>query len=182
MKSEKPSIGVYNDLGTTTLCVKQLVLCLRHVFKSATVTMIDGHDVIANNLENLDLFCVGGGFSRGLSKSMTNIGIQNLRHYVETGGKYLGICSGAYFASRLTHFDVGGPLEVIDEYDLDLFSGIAQGPISANFAYNSEVGSHAVVITADQTDSSHPEKLATYSNGGCEFIIPPKSNMIPLYS
>ncbi|VDN39048.1 unnamed protein product [Dibothriocephalus latus] len=118
-------VAVYSDYGTTTLSVKQLLHCLGSLLPSWTVFPVKSDFVIKNQFSDCDLFCVGGGFSRGVVKSMTDVGLTNLQNYVRSGGKYLGICSGAYLASRLTKFAVGSPLEVIDAGYLNFFEGNA---------------------------------------------------------
>lgn len=47
-----------------------------------------------------------------------------LRAMVASGGAYIGVCAGAYFAADLIRWE--GRLV---EYDLDLFDGTAEGPI-----------------------------------------------------
>ena len=41
-----------------------------------------------------------------------------IKEYVKEGGKYLGICAGAYFASEQVIFDQGGQMEVVGRRDL----------------------------------------------------------------
>ncbi|VDL99742.1 unnamed protein product [Schistocephalus solidus] len=116
-------IAIYSDYGAATLSVKQLLHSLQALLPSWSVFPVKSDFVVKNQFSGCDLFCVGGGFSRGVVNSMTDVGLTNLRSYVRSGGKYLGICSGAYLASRLTQFAVGSPLEVIDAGYLNFFEG-----------------------------------------------------------
>jgi biotin--protein ligase len=43
---------------------------------------------------------------------------KRIRDFVEEGGRYLGICAGAYFGAEEVRFDVGGGLEVAGKRDL----------------------------------------------------------------
>jgi biotin--protein ligase len=43
---------------------------------------------------------------------------KRIREYVSEGGRYLGICAGAYFGAEEVRFDVGGGLEVAGSRDL----------------------------------------------------------------
>ncbi len=43
---------------------------------------------------------------------------RRIRDFVSEGGRYLGICAGAYFGSKEVRFDVGGPMEVKGDRDL----------------------------------------------------------------
>ncbi len=118
------SIAVYNDLGTTSLCVKQLFECLQRVFPEANIHHVDGPRAReALQRHSMDLFCVGGGFARGVVKSLGEAGLDSLSKFVHSGGAYLGLCSGAYLAAGLIRFDAGGPLEVIDGGFLNFYPG-----------------------------------------------------------
>lgn len=43
---------------------------------------------------------------------------KRIREFVKEGGKYLGICAGAYFGAEEVRFDVGGGLEVAGKREL----------------------------------------------------------------
>lgn len=43
---------------------------------------------------------------------------RRIREYVQQGGRYLGICAGAYFGAREVRFDPGGSNEVVGQRDL----------------------------------------------------------------
>lgn len=43
---------------------------------------------------------------------------KRIREFVEEGGKYLGICAGAYFGSGTVRFDSGGSMQVEGKRDL----------------------------------------------------------------
>lgn len=43
---------------------------------------------------------------------------RRIADYVRNGGKYMGICAGAYFASAEVKFDLGGRHEVTGKRDL----------------------------------------------------------------
>ena len=43
---------------------------------------------------------------------------RRIKEYVEEGGRYLGICAGAYFGAEEVRFDQGGGLEVVGKRDL----------------------------------------------------------------
>jgi biotin--protein ligase len=70
------------------------------------------------------LLAIGGGYDLGLIEALGVEGMANIKEYVSTGGSYLGICAGAYFACDSIEFDQGGPLEVVGERSLKFCSGI----------------------------------------------------------
>lgn len=47
--------------------------------------------------------------------------------YVQSGGSYLGLCAGAYYASSQVEFEPGSTLEVVGDRELDFFPGTARG-------------------------------------------------------
>ncbi|WVQ93402.1 biotin-[acetyl-CoA-carboxylase] ligase [Kwoniella sp. CBS 9459] len=100
---------------------------------------------------------------------------KRIRDYVELGGRYLGICAGAYFGTNEVRFDVGGPMEVVGKRDLALFPGASEGPTYPGFQYASESGSRAVSLFLESSSSSslkHQVLDHLYYNGGGHFIIP----------
>ena len=52
---------------------------------------------------------------------------RRIREFVEDGGKFLGICAGAYFGSETVRFDSGGAMQVEGKRDLVGVSCIAEG-------------------------------------------------------
>lgn len=101
--------------------------------------------------------------------------------YVRNGGRYLGICAGAYFGATECKFDVGGPHEVIGKRDLvsvstrigadaeSFFPGTCAGPTFKGFDYGSERGAHAISLNVEG-GKTLLELL--YTNGGGHFIMP----------
>lgn len=69
------------------------------------------------------LYVIGGGYDLGLIKALGPEGTNKIQQYVHQGGSYLGICSGAYFASSYIEFDKGGPLEVCGDRQLKFYPG-----------------------------------------------------------
>lgn len=43
---------------------------------------------------------------------------KRIAEYVSEGGRYLGVCAGAYFAASEVQFDIGGPKQVTGKRDL----------------------------------------------------------------
>ena len=83
---------------------------------------------------------------------------------MESGGAYLGLCAGAYYASKKVLFEEGRPLEVVGERELGFFPGDTVGPLfDKTFSYDSEESAESAALrTQDQT-------FACYYNGGCLF-------------
>ena len=106
-----------------------------------------------------------------------------IRDWVHAGGKYLGFCAGAYYASRRVEFEAGTPLEVVGERELDFFPGICRGTTFPGFAYETEAGAREVVLELDRAAwrnywSQSPERVAVWYNGGGSFVLDrPLSNV-----
>ena len=66
---------------------------------------------------------IGGGYDLGYIRALGQDGIDQVKGYVQTGGHYLGVCAGAYFASARVTFDEGGDLEVCGPRQLAFFPG-----------------------------------------------------------
>eukprot|EP00276_Gloeochaete_wittrockiana_P000757 CAMPEP_0184671692 /NCGR_PEP_ID=MMETSP0308-20130426/85652_1 /TAXON_ID=38269 /ORGANISM="Gloeochaete witrockiana, Strain SAG 46.84" /LENGTH=339 /DNA_ID=CAMNT_0027118867 /DNA_START=164 /DNA_END=1183 /DNA_ORIENTATION=+ len=114
-----------------------------------------------------------GGRSLPYHKALQGEGTRQIRTFIEQGGRYLGICAGAYFASRRIEFDVGGPFEVTGDRTLCLFPGIARGPAygPGTFAYGSEKFAKAspIHIIHPLSTDADGETVRVYFNGGCIF-------------
>ena len=67
---------------------------------------------------------VPGGWAYDYKRGISAEGKQRLRTFVARGGRYIGSCAGAYFASDSILWE-GERYE----YDLDLFLGVSEGPI-----------------------------------------------------
>lgn len=141
MKMAKFLIYIYNDYGSNEFSVKQLEASLRKLYASSSrVEMISGKEIQCGRLVegrgdgvpplNRTILCIGGGFDLGYLQTLGQLGCECIRSFIYEGGNYLGICAGAYFASRMVKFDVSGPLEVIGERKLGFFEGSAIGPIN----------------------------------------------------
>ncbi|CAH8670048.1 unnamed protein product [Heterobilharzia americana] len=140
-------VQVYNDLGASERCL----IHLKKAFQQCSTLSFSSEEVNAtilnqqNNTIAPDLICFGGGYDLGYLTSLKVSGCLKLHDYIQNhGGKYLGICAGAYFACT------------------------ASGPVYPGFQYNSENGSYAVPIHATSKDLN-PQTTVVYYNGGCTF-------------
>lgn len=70
------------------------------------------------------MLAIGGGFDIGYLRAFGSEGLQIIRDFIHAGGKYLGICAGAYLACHEIEFDKNGELEVCGPRSLKFFPGI----------------------------------------------------------
>ncbi|GAA5876717.1 hypothetical protein JCM3774_005925 [Rhodotorula dairenensis] len=109
-------------------------------------------------------------------------GTRRIRDWVHGGGRYLGICAGAYFASDQIEFEVGLPLEVSGKRDLGFFPGLCRGTVYPGFEYDSDAGARQVELVLNRTAwrDFWPQTPATcvvsYNGGGAFFPSPGTSS------
>ncbi|GAB1222453.1 hypothetical protein ENUP19_0111G0013 [Entamoeba nuttalli] len=152
------SIVIYADEGTIDVCVYYSIKMLHSQYQEAQIRKICANELIEGKwIYETDLFVMPGGADR----------VEVLKEFINGGGKYLGICAGAYFASSFIEFnkDVSNELTLCEERTLKLFNGIAHGPMYQGFEEYSERG--AVIIPIYYQNN---EKVEVYYNGGCSFV------------
>ncbi|EDR28777.1 hypothetical protein, conserved [Entamoeba dispar SAW760] len=162
------SIVIYADEGTINVCVHYSMKMLHSQYQEARIRKIYADELIEGKwISETDLFVMPGGADRPFHKKLNGIGVKLLKEFINNGGKYLGICAGAYFASSFIEFnkDIPNELSLCEERTLKLFNGIAHGPIYQGFEEYSEQG--AVIIPIYYQNN---QKVELYYNGGCSFV------------
>lgn len=162
--SGAPLVGVYGDAGVWPLGARSIVSSLEAA--GVTCEVLDWSRLLNGNLERYDALIVPGGFSWFEKLSAGKNGEDAIRDYVSNGGSYLGICAGAYFASKDVHWE-GGKYP----YDLQLFDGIAEGAID-EIAEWPKSGAAVVTITREgkARGLAAVDGKAIYYSGGCRFV------------
>ncbi|ELP93595.1 hypothetical protein EIN_063200 [Entamoeba invadens IP1] len=164
---EFKTILLYSDDGASKICLKETEKMFSLLFPHSKVIRITATDVLNTNWQSIaDLFVMPGGADRPYNRNLGEAGSKLIRQYVEMGGKYLGICAGAYFACDRFEFNkhIEGEEEVCEERSLKFFDGMAFGPLYPNFKENLETGAVVVPIFYNETQCS------IYYNGGCAFV------------
>ena len=88
--------AIYNDTGGSCFPVAAL-LALAPEYE---LTILDAADYRAGALANVDLLVQPGGGCRAQYEHLGPTGVEALRRYVTGGGRYYGICAGAFLASQ----------------------------------------------------------------------------------
>ncbi|KAJ3324299.1 biotin holocarboxylase synthetase [Boothiomyces sp. JEL0866] len=174
------NVLIYDGPGVTSLQQPLIKVLKKLLCNSYDVIPVDPATFINAPFEDTtSLIVMPGGRDLLFLESLGNKGINKIRNYVRNGGKYLGICGGAYFACNKVEFEVGRPLyEVVGERSLQLCPAVAKGCVVKGFEYNTEKGSAAVEIkTLDDT-------LKVYVNGGPSFHLndPANSTVLARYT
>lgn len=173
------NIWIYQDDGVSKESVFHLKLALKQIGLLDTYKI---HKAIANDfhkpidLNQVALIIFPGGRDVPYQKKLQNLPNTYLRNYIKEGGKYLGICAGAYYACSQIEFAKGQGLQVIADRELHFFPGKAVGPIfnADTFCYFSHKGAKAVSISSSSTNSS----FHSFFNGGCYFELAGKYPLI----
>jgi biotin--protein ligase len=111
-------------------------------------------------------FCliIPGGEDTAYAEKLNRAGNRIIREYVENGGIFLGICAGAYYASRRIVFDPNGPDDIKAERELGFFPGTVVGPHWAPYVKGHHCGARAVKIHC--ADHFNTPAWHAYINGG----------------
>jgi len=160
------NILIYADEGVSTFSLQETLATFKALIPQATIEPIT-HEWVAKGKwqEHTTLFIMPGGRDIPYDRRLKGRGVENLKQFVHEGGKFLGICAGAYFAAKEVIFEKGTKLEVHETRDLHFFPGSAIGTLFQfrPFDYGSESGAHAPLIKLQD------ETLPFYYNGGCYF-------------
>lgn len=114
---------------------------------------------------DVDLFVMPGGASRYKTAKLNGAGNRAIKDYIENGGRYLGICGGAYMACETTIWAKDLPHEIITTNELNFFPGRATGPVEAFGKGDNYNQTDARVVTLDYDGIS----LSSLYLGGCSF-------------
>lgn len=172
------TIFVYKDKGVGGLSAKAI---LRSLSKSSItskflISTISADQLIYEDWQSeCEILIFPGGQDIPYHKALQGEGNAKIKRFVEKGGRYLGICAGAYYGSNQVIFEKGSENEVIEKRELSFFPGNATGTLYKEkpFSYEGHKSAHLALIQT-QNDS-----LCTYYNGGCYFENPEefKSNI-----
>lgn len=161
---------VYSDEGVSGISLKHLLRSLQQEVDPQfhTIRRMDSKELQTTEWESeTDLILFPGGRDIFYQRNLFPRGTQRIKNFVEHGGKYFGLCAGAYFACDTIEFEKGGELEVCEERFLKFYPGIAKGPALGlnKYRIDSEHGAEATIM------SWKDQSCHTYYNGGCFFDL-----------
>ena len=184
MSNSALPILVYDDSGADPFCVACLLRALRETHGAAET--IDAATLLAGGWQDrCAAVAFPGGADRPYAEKLDGRGNDLIRAYVAGGGRYLGVCAGAYYACRRIDF-TGGDFAVRADRQLGFFPGTAVGSLDAlaapyrlrdlRCAAAVEVGGAAVLYWGgcrfDADDDASPfEAISRYA------ALPPGQNV-----
>lgn len=161
----KTNILIYNDEGTGARSLHQLVKSFKEHRTKHSLVLVDRHHLANHNWHSSTRCLVmPGGRDIPYHEALKGKANQKIKEYVSNGGKYLGICAGAYYACGRIVFEKGSPLEIIAQRELGFYPGSAVGPAYGNgYYYQDERAARIARLRLPSSDT------ASFFNGGCYF-------------
>ncbi|KAF9115590.1 biotin holocarboxylase synthetase [Mortierella sp. AM989] len=176
LKDSPMNILVYSGDGASRASVIHTINSLRSlVGQHYDVMKIDDNGLLAEPWEDsTSLLVIPGGRDLPYVRDLSGPTNDKIRNYVHSGGKFFGICAGAYYASDRVNFECGSPLEVQGLRDLKFFPGECRGAVYPGFVYGSEAGARSAGIRLNRDlfakDQFGFNETKVYFNGGGYFV------------
>ena len=149
-----PIVGLYSDRGADEECLQATRSMLE--WMGYAVESIEAPSVNTGALGEYDALCFPGGNMYHYAEDISPAGKENIRDFIGSGGGYLGICGGAYFAGEVVVW-LGDELDMTP---LGLFEGRAVGPIKAIAPYPEYTMCQVNITDAEhQVTQSQPDSL-----------------------
>lgn len=121
-----PDILIYQDYVHNNGLLHRALAPFGHV------GFCDAADILNGILDDtIRLFVMPGGADLYYCEKLNGPGNAAIRRYVEQGGRYLGICAGAYYACAAIEWAARTPHEISGPRELAFYSGSATGPIAS---------------------------------------------------
>tara|TARA_B100000446_G_scaffold175772_1_gene186834 strand:+ start:351 stop:1382 length:1032 start_codon:yes stop_codon:yes gene_type:complete len=167
---KRDHVYVYYGPGTSYECVSNTMYSLRSCLDAKYTLNTIQPDEVKEGLwtQNAVLFILPGGADLPYIEHLKPTGDAYLRKYVESGGKFLGFCAGAYYAGNFTEFAMGTDIEVSGSRALSFFPGTVKGPCLKKYDYQSNSGTIAASISV--SSKLKPYNLKVFYNGGGYFV------------
>jgi glutamine amidotransferase-like uncharacterized protein len=164
-------VKIYNGPGTSHKGIYYIMQNLREHSKNVNITLIGPSDFNDNNvLSKCDILMILGGRDIPYNKHLNGRPNLIIKNYVSNGGKFLGICAGAYYASAKVVFAEGTDQEITGDRELKFYEDICKGPVLAKYYYNSIRGARAAKIGISNFLSKDLFITYMHFNGGGAFI------------
>lgn len=166
-------VGVLADEGVWHLGARSLVEALEGARVPCRV--LDRSQLCAEGLAGLEVLVVPGGWAPYQIEALGEDGPGAIRSFVEQGGRYLGICAGAYLAADEVEY-----LGQTYPYPVDLLDSAAEGPVPGLPLYPEVVTTQLTATKAGRKRGIPRELLCLYQ-GGCTFEDDPDLTVLARY-
>ncbi|KAI1314935.1 biotin holocarboxylase synthetase, partial [Mortierella claussenii] len=170
------NILVYSGDGVSRTSLVHTVNSLRSlVGQHYDVMRIDAQGLATEPWEDsTSLLVIPGGRDLPYVRDLNGVVNDRIKNYVSSGGRFFGICAGAYYGSDRIVFEPRSALQVQGFRELKFFPGECRGAVYPGFVYESESGASAVGIWLNKElfakDGLGFEETKVYFNGGGYFV------------
>ncbi|SFB78743.1 Uncharacterized conserved protein, conains N-terminal glutamine amidotransferase (GATase1)-like domain [Brevinema andersonii] len=120
-------ILIYGDEGTSILGVHSFQIACSEILK-LPCEIVDSNYIVSQDWYHHYALIIPGGEDIPYCSKLNGIANTKIKEYVRNGGFYLGICAGAYYASKTIEF-TGESYQVFQERELAFFEGVARGSL-----------------------------------------------------
>ncbi|KAG0344468.1 biotin holocarboxylase synthetase [Podila humilis] len=170
------NILVYSGEGVSRNSLAHTLCSIRAVVgQHYDVMKIDAKCLLTEPWEeSTSMLVVPGGRDLPYVRDLSGPVNDRIRNFVQSGGRFFGICAGGYYGSDRITFESGTALEVVGNRELKFFGGECRGTVYPGFVYDSEEGAGAVGIELN-TNIFDQDRLGftetkVYFNGGGYFV------------
>lgn len=109
-------IAIYSGSGVGGQTLQTWCM-LFEKYNIGTLEILYSHQFTLNRLRNYDLIILPGGSGKSICHGLGDIGKENIREYVKSGGNLLGVCAGAFAISAQYQVYIGlAPLKFNKSY------------------------------------------------------------------
>ncbi|KAJ3165354.1 biotin holocarboxylase synthetase [Geranomyces variabilis] len=161
-----PNVLVYTGPGTSRGPVDNTLYTLRSLLSARYDVIPVAAAALSTDTWQASTACIviPGGRDEPYVAHLQPEATSRIAAYVRSGGSYLGICAGAYFACKSVEFEVGREgYAVLGAREMKFFPGTARGSVAPGFVYGAEDGAAAMPV---YTASSGQPPVHLYVNGG----------------
>lgn len=158
---------IYSDSGVGERSPFECSRTLTRLFPKSVLETISAEQTKSLTWHSITtMFVMPGGRDLPYCEKLNGAGTESIKTFVSNGGRYLGICAGAYFACERVEFECGTKNEVIGNRELKFFSGSAIGSALTPGAdsYEREVSAKLARVSTAGNGS-----IEVYFDGGCFF-------------
>ena len=143
-----------------------------------SVTLCTSSMIIDGYLDDQKLLIMPGGADLYFCEKLNGLGNQCIKKFVASGGSYLGICAGAYYACSNLDWGCG---EIVGTRELSFYNGKATGPLY-EWVENKQDIYNGSWIKAVEIETSQEQIFLSQYNGGPIFQERDDVNIIARYT
>ena len=133
-----------------------------------SITAVNDSSLFVNQpwQASTQLLVIPGGRDLPYCEKLNGEPNRAIASWVRQGGKYLGLCAGAYFASARVEFEVQDKrMSVVGSRELAFFPGVARGCAFPGFIYESVQGARLANVAGVGS-----KEAKVFWNGGGVFV------------